>query len=186
MAEPKLQVGRPSVRSVLSVHIGIGEIEFERIHTLNPGGGSMHIDSPGLGALEVDTNKLIEFPWGIPGFESCKRFLFAEIGPAAHPFALFQGVDDPEAVFSVTSPESMGLHYEFELSEEEQALLAVESSDDIAVMLILRRVESSGDGDSKPPVQANLMAPLVINVTARKGLQKVIARLGCEVTLKPA
>lgn len=146
----------------------------------------MRIDSPGLGSIEVEANKLIEFPLGIPGFESCKRFLLAELGPTDHALALFQGVDDPEAGFSVTSPEAMGLHYEFELSEEEQALLEVERSDDIAVMLILRRSESTGNENGNPPVQANLMAPLVINVAARKGLQKVIARLGCEVTLKPA
>ena len=28
------------------------------------------------------------------------------------------------------------------------------------------------------------MAPLVINTKARKGLQKVISRLGCDITLR--
>ena len=28
------------------------------------------------------------------------------------------------------------------------------------------------------------MAPLIINVSARRGLQKIIARLGCDITLR--
>jgi flagellar assembly factor FliW len=33
-------------------------------------------------------------------------------------------------------------------------------------------------------MRANFMAPLVINVEARRGLQKIINRLGCDVTLR--
>ncbi|MEN3113624.1 flagellar assembly protein FliW [Uliginosibacterium paludis] len=142
----------------------------------------MRVESPALGSLDVEDSKLIEFPLGIPGFERCKHFLLAEMGAGEHAVALFQGVDDPDASFSVTTPEAVGLHYEFELTAEEMALLGVENASDVAVMLILRR-DSSGDGGGA--VQANLMAPLVINASTRRGIQKVIARLGCEVTLKP-
>lgn len=141
----------------------------------------MRVDSPGLGSLEVESNRLIEFPLGLPGFENCRHFAFGEIAQAGDTVALLQATEDPGASFSVTTPEVMGLHYEFELSGEEQALLGVERPDDIVVLLMVRKT----DGDnSATPVQANLMAPLVINVASRKGLQKVIAKLGCELTLR--
>ncbi len=34
----------------------------------------MKIESPRFGTLEVDASKIIEFPRGLPGFESCRRF----------------------------------------------------------------------------------------------------------------
>lgn len=141
----------------------------------------MRVDSPGFGSLEVETNRLIEFPLGLPGFEQCRHFAFGEIEKAGNAVALLQSVEDPGASFSVTTPEVMGLHYEFELSAEELALLEVDRPDDIVVLLMVRKADGEALG---APVQANLTAPLVINIANRKGLQKVIARLGCELTLK--
>ena len=42
------------------------------------------------------------------------------------------------------------------------------------------------DGPMADPsrVRANFVAPLVINVGERIGMQKVINRLGCEITLR--
>ncbi|MDQ7990567.1 MAG: flagellar assembly protein FliW [Candidatus Dactylopiibacterium sp.] len=141
----------------------------------------MQIDSPRLGSLEVPSDRVIEFPQGIPGFEHCRRFTVLEVEQSEQAYALLQSVDDPDVLFSVTTPDLLGLHYEFTLAPEEQALLGAERVEDVAVLLILRRSEAPGAS-----VQANLMAPLVINVSARKGVQKIIARMGCEVTLKQA
>lgn len=141
----------------------------------------MKIDSPRFGTLEVEANKLIEFPKGLPGLEACKRFTMLEVEAAHQAVAVLQCVDDPEVAFSVTTPELLGLHYEFTLSEEEQALLGAARPEDLAVLLILRR----NDEAAAQPVRANLIAPLVVNMERRVGLQKVIARMGCELTLKP-
>jgi flagellar assembly factor FliW len=140
----------------------------------------MKIDSPRFGSLEVAPNKLIEFPGGIPGFESCKKFTLVEV-ESTHQAAVLQSADDPSVAFSVTTPELLGLHYEFTLTEEEETLLAVGKPEDISVLLILRHEDGA---DAASPVKANLMAPLVINTATRRGLQKVIARLGCDVTLR--
>jgi flagellar assembly factor FliW len=37
-----------------------------------------------------------------------------------------------------------------------------------------------------PKLSANLTAPLVINMRERRGMQQIIARMGCEVTFRPA
>ncbi len=144
----------------------------------------MKIESPHYGSLEVDPAKLISFPAGLPGFEDCKRFSLLEVdsaSPVEHPsVGVLQSVDRPEVAFSVAEPDQFSLHYEFALTEDEEQLLRVSKPEDVAVFLILRR-----DSDAMP-IKANLMAPLVINVSQRIGIQKVIARLGCDVTLRPA
>ncbi|GAA5171278.1 flagellar assembly protein FliW [Viridibacterium curvum] len=144
----------------------------------------MRIESPRFGSLEVDAEKLISFPAGLPGFEDCKRFTLLEMEITSGPgIGVLQSVEHPEIAFSVAEPDQFGLHYEFALSEDEEALLRISRSEDVAVLLILRRNEGP---DSEPPVKANLMAPLVINMANRTGLQKVIGRVGCDVTLRPA
>lgn len=148
----------------------------------------MKIDSPRFGSLEVDSNKLIEFPAGLPGFETCKQFTLIEVADRPQQVAVLQSVNQPDVAFSVTTPDLLGLQYEFALSAEEESLLGNPSTEDVAVLLILRR-----EADDEPQrragdatLRANLTAPLVINGANRRGLQKVIARLGCEVTLRPA
>ncbi|GAB2900172.1 flagellar assembly protein FliW [Uliginosibacterium flavum] len=148
----------------------------------------MKIDSPRFGSLEVDSNKLIEFPAGLPGFETCKHFTLIEVADRPQQVAVLQSVDQPDVAFSVTTPDLLGLQYEFSLSAEEESLLGNPRAEDVAVLLILRR-EADDElqrraGDAT--LRANLTAPLVINGANRRGLQKVIARLGCEVTLRPA
>ena len=149
----------------------------------------MRIDSPRFGSLEVEADKLIEFPAGIPGFEASKRFTLIELGEQRPVLAVLQSADEPDVAFSVTSPDVLGLHYELTLTAEEEATLKATNPDDITVMLIVR----GDDDDEQPnrrqgdlPVKANLTAPLIINMSARIGLQKIIGKLGCDITLKAA
>ncbi len=146
----------------------------------------MKIDSPSFGSLEVENNKIIEFPLGLPGFEDCKHFTLLEGNTAPQSVAYLQSVDQPELAFSVTTPDLLGLHYEFELSDEEIGLLKAERPEDLAVMVILREDKAESRRANDLPFKANLTAPLILNARSRRGLQKVIARLGCEVTLRPA
>lgn len=148
----------------------------------------MKIDSPQFGSLEVETNKVIEFPLGLPGFEECKRFTLIEVEGHQQEVALLQSVDQPDVAFSVTTPDLLGLEYAFSLNEEEEKVVGGGRPEDVAVMLILRQ-ESVGEPNrptGSSSVRANLMGPLVINVATMRGIQKVIARLGCDVTLRPA
>lgn len=145
----------------------------------------MKIDSPQFGSLEVATTKVIHFPLGLPGFEDCKQFTLVEVDTNPQIIAILQSIEHPEVAFSVTTPDTLGLHYEFDLSEEEIRILQAGKPEDIAVMLILREDDSPHRRESDAPVKANLMAPLVINAQSRVGVQKIIAKLGCEVTLRP-
>ncbi len=144
----------------------------------------MKIESPRFGSLEVDADKLIVFPAGLPGFEDCKKFTLLEIGETKSPsVGVLQSVERPEVAFSVAVPDQFGLHYEFTLTEDEEKLIRVSRIEDIVVLLILRRNDSS-QTPTEVAVKANLMAPLVINVAQRIGLQKIIGCVGCDITLR--
>ena len=142
----------------------------------------MKIESPRFGSLEVDIDKLIEFPAGLPGFEDCKKFTMLELGDEkSSGVGILQCVDRPEIAFSVAEPDQFGLHYEFALTTEEEQVLKVTRIEDVAVFLILRRddgVSSGVTAGAELPVKANLMAPLVINALERIGIQKIIGRVG--------
>ncbi|MDD3354522.1 flagellar assembly protein FliW [Zoogloea sp.] len=138
----------------------------------------MKITSPVVGEIEVSAERILQFPAGLPGFETCHQFtLIHSEGDSAPKLFVLQCLDDPEVAFTVTTPEVMGLNYEFALSDEEVAAIQLGSPEDIHLLLIV-----SKQGDS--PVRANVMAPLVLNTSTRLGLQKVIGKVDTSVTLK--
>lgn len=138
----------------------------------------MKISSPVVGEIEVSPERVITFPAGLPGFEACRQFalLHAEGNDAPKLFML-QSLDDADVGFTVTTPDILGLNYEFALSDAEVDDLQLTAPADVSVLLIVRR-----DGDN--PVHANVMAPLVINTATRRGLQKIIGKVDTSVTLK--
>ncbi len=138
----------------------------------------MKISSPVVGEIEVSPERVLTFPAGLPGFEACRQFalLHAEGNDAPQLFML-QSLDDADVGFNVTTPDILGLNYEFVLSDAEVDDLQLTDPADVSVLLIVRR-----DGDN--PVHANVMAPLVINTATRRGLQKIIGKVDTSVTLK--
>ena len=138
----------------------------------------MKISSPVVGEIEVSPDRIITFPAGLPGFEACRQFalLHAEGNDAPQLFML-QSLDDADVGFTVTTPDILGLNYEFALSDAEVDDLQLTDPADVSVLLIVRR-----DGDN--PVHANVMAPLVVNTATRRGLQKIIGKVDTSVTLK--
>ncbi|NMG35066.1 flagellar biosynthesis protein FliW [Azoarcus sp. TTM-91] len=143
----------------------------------------MKIESPVFGTAEIADDKVIEFPAGLPGFESCHRFVVVhEAGSAAGVFML-QSVDERDVAFSITGPELLGVTYEFQLSDEEVELLQLKRPEDALVAIIIRKEDASGS-PATAGLRANFMAPLVFNLSARRGLQKVINRLGCDIVLR--
>ncbi|MCB1960142.1 MAG: flagellar assembly protein FliW [Rhodocyclaceae bacterium] len=143
----------------------------------------MHIESPVFGSIDVDPDKIIEFPRGLPGFESCQRFTFVQEDGQSPSVLQMQSVDDPQVAFSVADPASLGVNYEFVLSDAEVSLLALGAPSEATVVVIVRKNDAGGS-PADAGLRANFMAPLVINVEARRGLQKVMEKVGCDVTLR--
>lgn len=139
----------------------------------------MKITSPVVGEMEVSADRVIDFPAGLPGFEHCRQFTLVHTADTDAPkLFVLQCLDDPQVAFTVTTPDILGLNYEFTLGDDEVAALQLGSADDASVLLIVSR------GDGSAPVRANVMAPLVLNTATRRGLQKIIGKVDASVTLK--
>lgn len=138
----------------------------------------MKIDSPRFGTLEVSPEKVIEFPHGLPGFETYHRFSLFHPEGATVKYYILQSIDDPLLAFNIADPTLFGFDYEIKLSDAEAATIGLTDSDDALVMVIL----SKEDGETE--LRANFSAPLVLNLRSRKALQQVFSRLNYQVTLK--
>lgn len=139
----------------------------------------MKVETYLFGQIDVAPEKVISFPKGLVGFESNRRFTLAhEEGKYGPDSFTLQSLDDPTLAFQIIDPAALGFNYELVLSNEESALLQAPAPADVAVMLVLFKQE-----EGKPSVTPNLRAPLVINLKARIGLQKVMEVLRPNITL---
>ena len=134
----------------------------------------MLIQSALLGMQEIDPETIIHFPHGMVGLEEYKDFkLFHESGKPT--IFWLQSVNDDFVSFSICAPALFNISYELRLDDDECADLILENEDDLVVMLMLNRgVQEGSNGSDDPAIRGNLQGPLIINVAARRGIQKVL------------
>lgn len=141
----------------------------------------MDIQSKLLGDQTVNPDSIITFPLGLPGFEDQKRFkLFHQEGSEI--VYWLQAVDDADLTFSVAHPASFNINYSFVLTDDEEDLLQIKSSDDLLVLIMLHRDEDEST-NGKPTIKGSIKSPLVINTEKRLGLQKVLLTVEQSITL---
>ena len=140
----------------------------------------MKIETHLFGAVDVNPEKIINFPNGLVAFEDSKRFMLVHEDEKGQPSSYtLQSLDDSGLACQIVDPTTLGFNYELALSDTENALLQSPSPEDVAVMLVLFKSEEGG----KAAISPNLRAPLVINTRARIGLQKMMETLRPNITL---
>jgi flagellar assembly factor FliW len=87
----------------------------------------------------------------------------------------------PAMTFSVVPPDTLGVRYEIDLKDEEVALLQAQSPDDLVLAVIVRRSDEQPESYG---LTANFMGPLLINTRTRRGMQKVLEHLNCDVVIR--
>lgn len=140
----------------------------------------MQVETYLFGTVEVSPEKVITFPNGLVGFESCKQFMLAHenVDGQSMSFTL-QSLEDPGLAFQIVDPTTLGFHYELALSDIDNALLQSPIPEEVTVMQILFKKEN----EEKAVLSPNLRAPLIINTKARVGLQKVMETMHSNITL---
>ncbi|QLI80415.1 flagellar assembly protein FliW [Chitinibacter fontanus] len=119
-----------------------------------------------FGPIEVDPDTIIHFPAGLPGFDDCKNYkLLHEEKPNPSVYWL-QSLDDASVAFSIVGAEHLGFNYVLALDDDECASIDLTDPNEAMLFLILSRPENEA-------IRANTMAPLVLNLRSRKGLQKI-------------
>lgn len=128
--------------------------------------------------LDIAPEKVISFPKGLPGFETSRRFGLYNQDSESILFSL-QSLDDPDVAFTVADPAVFGFRYDMPLNDDDTATLSLAEGDDVAVAVIVYKNEQGG-------INANLTAPLLINLNKQTGLQRPMTSLSLDVTLRGA
>ena len=121
----------------------------------------MQVNTTRFGIIEVAEKELINFPWGVPGFEELKGYVLLEYKNG--PFQWLQSVEDPRVAFVVCAPDFLGLVYT--APDAKKKLIKLDKDEDLVFLNIV-----SFDRE-KRAVRFHIKSPLLFNVAARIGYQ---------------
>ncbi len=130
----------------------------------------MRIQTSRFGEINIDPERILHFPRGIPGFENIKRYLLIEYKEGK--FNWLQAVDDPELAFIVCDPLIFAINYK--VPKSILKTLAIPDESDLAILLIVRVDRSNNK------VIPHVQAPLVFNSRTKKGMQWVLDKKDME------
>jgi flagellar assembly factor FliW len=125
----------------------------------------MNVTGTRFGEIELDDGKAIVFPRGLIGFPNALRYVLLEPRGTGQ-VAWLQSLDTPELAFPVIDGAAIGASY----PDPAPAKLAHEAGiggAEIAVLVIVAAQQGKG-------LVANLLAPLVIDLESRSGVQVVL------------
>jgi flagellar assembly factor FliW len=129
------------------------------------------IDTPHFGRLEYTEDNVLEFPFGIPAFETETRFMALE-RPETAPVIFLQSLSRPELVFMTLPVSLVEPGYRSDVSAEDLEALGLvtdrqpEEGREVLTLAVITV-------DENRVATANLMAPVVVNVATRRALQTV-------------
>lgn len=123
----------------------------------------MNILTKFFGSIEIEDEEIINFHYGIPGFDKLTKFVILGIEDNKN-LKCLQSIEDVDVCLLIVSPWEHFRDYSFELSEDEINELMLESQEEAMVYNVITVREDK--------ITINLAAPLIINVI--KGVAKQI------------
>lgn len=121
-----------------------------------------------FGTLDIDGEKIITFPRGLPGFADKRRFVFIPHAEGS-PFLWLQCIDEPDLAFPALDPALICSDYIFEIPDGIQEELGITRREQVQVFVIV-----TVPRENPKAMTANLLGPVVINVETRLGCQIVL------------
>jgi flagellar assembly factor FliW len=124
-----------------------------------------------FGEIEYAEESVVEFPLGLPAFESQHRFLLIQ-PPAMSPLVFLQSIATPSLSFTAVPVSTIDPDYELAVLPEDLQAIGFAAGDGTSVneqlaCFVVVTVPERGSAT------ANLLAPLIINVGARRAVQAV-------------
>lgn len=129
------------------------------------------VDTKYFGTLSYREEAVFEFPYGLPAFEEETRFVLIEL-PEHAPLVFLQSLAQPALCFLAFPILVAAPDYRLAISAEDLGALELdpgrqpELGRDVLVLALV----SLHDGFA---ATANLMAPIVVNLKTRRGLQAI-------------
>ena len=128
------------------------------------------METKNFGKISFEPESELEFPCGLPGFDSSRRFVavrFAESDPLVY----LQSLDNPDLCFITMPILSVDPCYKLKVSGQDLDQLGLPQArqprigEDVLCLTVLSIRESGPT--------ANLLAPIVVNLHNRKAVQAV-------------
>ncbi|HUI55982.1 MAG TPA: flagellar assembly protein FliW [Bryobacteraceae bacterium] len=126
-----------------------------------------------FGEIDFADASVFQFPHGLPGFETEHAFVFLR-QPHTEPLMFMQSLTDPKLCFILLPILVADPRYRVNFDKEDIAELKLEPGrqprigEDILCAAILR----AGDAEHPDPT-VNLMAPVVVNLKEKIGMQVI-------------
>jgi len=140
------------------------DIRNTRIKDEKSSGPAMDIQTTRFGAVTIEAEDILVFPTGLMGLEDCQHWvLLADAQNDA--LGWLQSTSRPEVALAVVTPRRFVPDYQVRIVRSELAPLAIHSSQDAKVLVIV--------GKNDRAITLNLKAPLVLNLDSRLGRQVV-------------
>lgn len=122
---------------------------------------------PRFGDCTYTEAEVVQFPWGLPGFATLRRFLVISVNEEQG-YIWLQSLDDTSVALPLCDPWSLFDDYEAPLPLYAKQSLEIERADSFCVMCVM--VARPG----ADPTTVNLLAPIVINLQTRVGRQVML------------
>jgi flagellar assembly factor FliW len=132
------------------------------------------VASDRFGELDIADDRILQFPEGLLGFPTARRFAMVDSHDTGTYYWL-QSLEDPSLAFLTVVPWAFFPEYEPELPRGDQDSLALTDPADALVLCILTVQREAKQ------ITANLLGPLVVNAKTRVGRQVVLAESGYPV-----
>lgn len=115
----------------------------------------MNIATSRFGQIEINDDKMITLPDGLPGFSETR---FTLINPERHaPFCWLQALDNPDLAFVVVDSRETFPDYAVSLTSDEYERLALDEETEVVVLLVVTLASDPG------AITVNLQGPIVLN-----------------------
>jgi flagellar assembly factor FliW len=126
----------------------------------------MRVNTRAYGEVDVDERQRVSFPGGLLGFEKFTDYILLDA--RQKPFIYLQSLEVPDLAFILIDPFLFRPDYALDISDDALGDIGVTGPEDAVIFAI---VTAPADGG---PITANLMGPIVISKTTRKGMQAVL------------
>lgn len=135
----------------------------------------MNIETTRFGKIKIDDNLIFDFVEPIIGYDQHRKFVFIEHNEQSA-FKWLQSIDAPELAFPVTSPAFFNIDYQFEIPTEKAEKIELTS---VESLISVNIVTIPSINPQKATV--NLLAPIIINATNKKGMQLILSNSNFQV-----
>ncbi len=126
------------------------------------------IDTKLFGSIDIAPDQIIHAHDGVLGFPACHEWVLLDGARAGT--AWLQSAEHPALAFLLADPFSAFEGYAVELAPAELERIGATEASDVAVFAIVTLPGGAGE-----PATANLAAPIVVDVMARRAVQVIIS-----------